>query len=152
MREDIAIKADRQSYLEAVLATLPECVAIVDTDLRIIDVNASGLEMLGAKSIDDLPHAAPLSLISDKNQPAFRRAFEAELNSKENKSSQPVRLELNALDGVLYQLECRFAPLADANGEIGRCDHLPRRNRMVSDIGRFGAIELHTALHSRHSS
>lgn len=118
MRQDIKVKTDRQTYLEAVLATLPECVAIVDRNLQMIDMNQAGLTKIGVERFEDLPEGAPLSLISESHRDIYRDAFTALLNSENPEVSDPFRIELNAVDGSVHLLECRLVPLADEDGAV----------------------------------
>jgi PAS domain-containing protein len=50
--------------MDAILATLPEAVAIIRLDHRLADINPAGLELLGVTSFDDVPQDTPLSLIA----------------------------------------------------------------------------------------
>ena len=59
--------------MDAILATLPEAVAIIRLDHRLADINPAGLELLGVTSFDEVPHEAPLSLID----PAHKRLIKA---------------------------------------------------------------------------
>ncbi|QTD55793.1 PAS domain S-box protein [Parasphingorhabdus cellanae] len=118
MRESMTIDTNRKAYLEAVLATLPECVAIVDRNFRLIDMNQAGLMKVGVEHFEDLPEGAPLSLISRPYRRIYREAFEALLSGEKRSVSEPFRVEIKAVDSTIHLLECRLAPLADENGSI----------------------------------
>ncbi|MEP2101710.1 MAG: PAS domain S-box protein [Parasphingorhabdus sp.] len=118
MRESVTIDTDRQTYLEAVLAALPECVAIVDRNFELIDMNQAGLAKIGVDRFEDLPEGAPLSLISKPYRRIYREAFESALRGGDQEKNLPFRLQINAVDGATHLLECRFAPLADKAGII----------------------------------
>ncbi len=108
---------DRMAYLSAILETLPEAVAIVSLDHRIIDLNPAGLAMVGARSIADVPGQSPLSLLSQASIPVFHEQFQATLNSGDT-THPPVTIEVNSLDGIRRTMECRMARLHDLDGEI----------------------------------
>ncbi len=58
------VEFDRVGFMDAILATLPEAVAIIRLDHRLADINPAGLELLGVTSFDDVPQDTPLSLIA----------------------------------------------------------------------------------------
>ncbi|MEH6758054.1 MAG: PAS domain S-box protein [Parasphingorhabdus sp.] len=110
--------ANRQDYLEAVLATLPECVAIVDRNFQLIDLNKAGLKMIGVEHFDDLPEGAPISLISQPYRDAYRDALKTALSGAKQEKNKPFRIEITAVDGTHHLMDCCLAPLADKNSEI----------------------------------
>lgn len=118
MRENMTVSADRQAYLEAVLSTLPECVAIVDRNFRLIDMNQAGLSMIGVDRLEDIPEGAPLSLIAQPYHRIYRDAFKAIIDGEVPGASDPFRLKIHAVDGTEYLLECRLAPLPSKDGSI----------------------------------
>jgi two-component system sensor kinase FixL len=100
-------------YLTAILETLPDVVAILDSDCRLVDINQSGLEKFGLKSINDLPEA-PLALITPETMPVFRDRFEMTLRG--NGDTRPIRLEIYDRKGVHRVIECRMALMAKREG------------------------------------
>ncbi|WP_211051251.1 PAS domain-containing sensor histidine kinase [Parasphingorhabdus halotolerans] len=118
MGDNISINTDRQAYLEAVLATLPECVAIIDRNFRLIDMNQAGLAKVGVSRFEDLPDGAPLTIISEQCRPVYEEAFRAILIGKKDAIGKPFRIELESVDGIMRLMECRFAPLHDDKGNV----------------------------------
>ncbi len=118
MREDMTVTANRQEYLEAVLATLPECIAIVDRNFKLIDMNQAGLAKIGVERFEDLPEGAPLTLISRPYQRIYRDAFNKLFSGKGGEISEPFRVELNAINSAVHLMECRLAPLLDEHGAV----------------------------------
>lgn len=104
--------------MDAILATLPEAVAIIRLDHRLADINPAGLELLGVTSFDEVPHEAPLSLID----PAHKRLFKAHyLNivaDKRKNGGPPLLLDVHTIDGERRSVECRMAPLKDVDGGL----------------------------------
>lgn len=108
---------DRMAYLKAVLETISDPVAILGADYRLIEINPAGLAMAGAKSIDEVPAESPMLTLSPDSAPAFRQRFEATLEGKAG-NGQPLRVEMNGLDGVHRTMECRMARLDNPDGGI----------------------------------
>lgn len=111
------IAFDRMAYLNAILETLPEAVAIIDLQHRLVDLNPAGLTMVGAKAIGDVPGQSPLSVIAPASIPAFRDRFQATVSGKPD-TAHAIRLEVNSLDGICRVMECRMAPLSNLDGQI----------------------------------
>jgi PAS domain S-box-containing protein len=106
---------DRMAYLKAVLETISDPVAILGADYRLIEINPAGLAMAGAKSIDEVPAEAAMLTLAPESAPAFRQHFEATLKGKTG-NGQPLRVEMNGLDGVHRTMECRMARLDNSDG------------------------------------
>ena len=104
--------------MDAILATLPEAVAIIRLDHRLADINPAGLELLGVTSFDEVPHEAPLSLID----PAHKRQFKAHyLNivaDKRKNGGPPLLLDVHTIDGERRSVECQMAPLKYEDGSL----------------------------------
>jgi two-component system sensor kinase FixL len=108
---------DRMAYLNAILETLPEAVAIIGLDHRLVDLNPAGLAMVGAKSIEDVPGQSPLALLSPESVPAFHERFQAVVSGGDD-HSPPVLIDVKSLDGTCRAVECRMARLRNLDGEI----------------------------------
>jgi two-component system sensor kinase FixL len=108
---------DRMAYLNAILETLPEAVAIIGLDHRLVDLNPAGLAMVGAKSIEDVPAQSPLALLSPESFPAFHKRFQSVISGSDD-HGPPVLIDVNSLDGTCRAVECRMARLYNLDGEI----------------------------------
>ena len=113
-----SIEFDRMSFLNAILATLPEAVAIIGLDHRIAELNPAGLALLGANSMHDIPDDAPLSLIEPAHIPQFKEHFLAATAGGVAGPPEPLFLNVRGLDRSLRSIECRMAPLRDTDGSI----------------------------------
>jgi two-component system, LuxR family, sensor kinase FixL len=110
-----SIAFDRIGYLNAVLETLPEAVAVIDMNHKLVDLNPAGLEMVGAKVMADIPDQSPLSLIAPESVRAFQDLF---LSALSDGKGGPALIGINSLDAVTRVMECRMARLNNLNGGI----------------------------------
>jgi two-component system, LuxR family, sensor kinase FixL len=108
---------DRMAYLKAVLETIADPVAILGADYRLIEINPAGLAMAGAQLIDEVSADSPMLTLAPESAAAFRQHFQATLEGKAG-SGQPLRVEINGLDGVRRTMECRMARLDNSDGGI----------------------------------
>jgi two-component system sensor kinase FixL len=113
-----SIEFDRIAFLNAILATLPEAVAIIGLDHRLAELNAAGLAMLGATSIDEIPHDAPLSLIASADIGQFKAYFQSAISEFPAAQQEPLFLKIHALNGETRSVECRMAALQDVDGSL----------------------------------
>ena len=97
-------------YLNAILETLPDALAIFDAEYRLIDSNQAGLAKFGLEPIDDLPEHSVLAILTPDTMPVFRDRFEMTLRG--NGDTGPIRVEIDDHRGVRRTLEIRMALLA----------------------------------------
>lgn len=109
---------DRMGFLDAILATLPEAVAIIRLDHGLAELNPAGLALLGVSALDDIPKDAPLSLIERRHIPRFKAHFDKAISDSSENLGEPLLLDVNALDGERRSVECRMAPLKDEDGSL----------------------------------
>jgi two-component system sensor kinase FixL len=114
-----SIEFDRVGFLNAILATLPEAVAIIGMDRHLAELNPAGLALLGVTSLDEVPKDAPLSLIAPADVGRFKSHFLAAISQTPGALGAPLFLEVHALDSTTRSVECRMAPLKDVDGTIG---------------------------------
>jgi two-component system sensor kinase FixL len=112
------IEFDRLAFLDAILTTLPEAVAIIGNDYRMAELNPAGLALIGAQSISEVPSHAPLSLIPKAYHARFKVHFAAAIADISTTLNAPLLLEINALDGICRSAECQMAPLKDRHGRV----------------------------------
>ena len=98
--------------LRTVLESEPECVKIVSADGTLEDMNAAGLAMIEAGSIDDVRGCSIYPLIADEYREAFvdlnRRVIAGE--------SCTLEFELDGLEGGKRVVETNAVPLIDPEG------------------------------------
>ncbi|MGB5078423.1 MAG: PAS domain S-box protein [Sphingorhabdus sp.] len=113
-----SIEFDRIGFLDAILATLPEAIAIVGPDLTLSEINPAGLALIGARSASEMPHDDPLSLVAPSCVVSFKKAFDDIISGRSEVIDHPLLLELCGIDGRSRMAECRMASLKGIKGEI----------------------------------
>jgi PAS domain-containing protein len=83
--------------MDAILATLPEAVAIIRLDHRLADINPAGLELLGVTSFDDVPQDTPLSLIAPVHTRLFKKHYMNILADRRKNSGPPLLLDVHTI-------------------------------------------------------
>ncbi len=112
-----SLSRDRTEFLDTILETLPDAVAILNTDLRLIEINHAGLAMLGAKSLEEAASIIPAPAIAPESLPVFTARFEAALSGGGN-ASQVFKIAVRGLDSAIRTMECRIARLDNFYGEV----------------------------------
>jgi diguanylate cyclase (GGDEF)-like protein/PAS domain S-box-containing protein len=103
-----------EQFLRTVIETEPECVKVVDKNGDLIEMNAAGLKMLEADSLEQLKQHKLLNLIL----PEYRDAFVA-LHKRVMKGEQgSLEFEIIGLKGSRRWLETYSAPLPDQNNNV----------------------------------
>ncbi|SIN60754.1 two-component system, LuxR family, sensor kinase FixL [Parasphingorhabdus marina DSM 22363] len=142
--EKTGITADRQSYLEAVLATLPECVAVIDRDHCLIDLNQAGLDLIGVSRFEDLPEGAPLCLIHEQYHEEYLKDLDQVFRCNKQTNFRPIHFEMTSLNGSVHLMECRLAPLFDRNGDteavVSTCRDITDWRAALDRSERSGSI------------
>jgi two-component system cell cycle sensor histidine kinase/response regulator CckA len=104
----------RERLLSTVVDNQPECVKLVDRDGTLLDMNAAGLEMIEADSIEQVRGEQVFNLIA----PEYREAFRALHDKVFRGEGATLEFELIGLKGTRRAMETTAAPLRDDAGEI----------------------------------
>ncbi|MGJ0486391.1 MAG: EAL domain-containing protein [Methylomicrobium sp.] len=103
-----------EQFLRAIIETEPECVKVVDKNGDLIGMNAAGLKMLEADSLDQLQQHKLLDFIL----PEYRQAF-VTLHKRVMKGEQgSLEYEIIGLKGSRRWLETYAAPLPDHQNHV----------------------------------
>jgi two-component system, LuxR family, sensor kinase FixL len=109
-----SVAYDRAAYLNAILQTLPDAVAIIDCDYRLVELNPAGLALIGADTLDDISDRSVLALVSPESLPLFQEQFLATVSGNSS-AAAPQRIEFNNLIGACRTVECRMARLENSD-------------------------------------
>jgi len=111
-----AAEALRQSEerFRAIVETSPECVKLVSSDGQILHMNAAGLAMVGASSLEAVVGQNVYDLIVPEDQERFR-AFNEKVCRGEKGS---LEFEISSLLGGRRQMDTRAVPLSQPDGQV----------------------------------
>jgi len=103
-----------QQFLETIIETEPECVKILNPDGTLELMNRAGLDMIEAKSLEQVKGKKVTGLIAPEDREAFMEV------GKRVFSGEPAELEFDmiGLGGRRLTLETRAVPLHDNDGRI----------------------------------
>ena len=104
----------RERLLRTVVENQPECVKLVDRDGLLLEMNAAGLAMIEADSIEQVRGEQVFNLIA----PEYRDAFRALHDRVFRGEGATLEFELVGLKGTRRAMETTAAPLRDDTGEI----------------------------------
>ena len=98
---------DRISRLVAILDSQPDSVIIFNSESKIIDINPSGLAMLGASSMNDVIGSRFAAFVDN----IFRGVFNETLEKTFAGKTTDVEFNITALDGTRRRVSQRSAPI-----------------------------------------
>src|SRR3989441_5531551 len=105
---------ESEARLRTIIESEPECVKLVDTHGRLLDMNPAGLAMIEAESIDAVRGLPITDVVAPEHRAAFeelhRRVFAGE--------SGTLEFEVIGLRGKRSGLATHAVPLRDSSGTI----------------------------------
>ena len=111
-----AAEALRQSEerFRAIVETSPECVKLVSLDGTILHMNAAGLAMVGAPSLEAVVGQSAYELVVPEDRERFR-----EFNEKVCRGEKgSLEFEISNLLGACRQMDTRAVPLRQPDGQV----------------------------------
>lgn len=99
-----------EQFLRTVIETEPECVKVVDRKGRLINMNAAGLNMLEADSLEAVKQHSLLKFVL----PPYRDSYLALQNRVMKGETGTLEFEIRGLKGTRRWLETHAAPLTDS--------------------------------------
>jgi diguanylate cyclase (GGDEF)-like protein/PAS domain S-box-containing protein len=103
-----------EQFLRAIIETEPECVKVVDKNGDLIDMNAAGLKMLEAASLDQVRQRRLLNFILPEYQEAFLALHQRIMSGEQG----ALEFEIIGLKGTRRWLETYAAPLPDHHNNV----------------------------------
>jgi PAS domain S-box-containing protein len=105
---------ESENYLRTIIQTEPHCVKLLGINGALKSMNASGLEMLEADSLEQVIGKSILRVI---NKP-YRKAFKHLIQNVFTGKSGTLEFEITALKGTHRWMETHAVPLRNAEGKI----------------------------------
>ena len=103
---------ETNEQLRAIIKTTPECMKILARDGTLTFMNPSGLDMIGASSLEEVAGKSIYEIIAPKDRAMFRE-FNERICGGEKGS---LRFDVVGLNGVGHHMETHAAPLRRADG------------------------------------
>jgi PAS domain S-box-containing protein len=105
---------EREARLRAIFESEPECVKILALDGTLLEMNAAGLGMIEAESIDHVRHHCVYPLVVPEHRDAFMALVERVFRGE----SGSLTFEVVGLRGTRRWLETHATPLRDEKSEV----------------------------------
>lgn len=112
IQAEAAARASEQ-HLRAIIDTEPECIKLVDAEGRLIEMNAAGLAMIEADSLEQVAGQTLYKLLL----PEYREAFRTLINSVMQGNKEILAFEIQGLKGTRRWLETHCVPMTTRTGE-----------------------------------
>jgi two-component system CheB/CheR fusion protein len=103
-----------EERLRTIIETEPECVTLLAADGTLLEMNAAGLQMIGAASIDTVQGKNILEFVVPECRGRFTQLTEKVFEGQTGK----LEFELVGLRGKRRWMETHAAPLRGAQGEV----------------------------------
>ncbi|MBL0311537.1 MAG: PAS domain S-box protein [Holophagaceae bacterium] len=128
-----ALQASEQ-HLRAIIEAEPECVKLSDQHGKLLEMNAAGLAMLEADSLQEVQGCGLLAFI----RPEFHAAFSSLHERVVRGGSGSLEFDLTGLKGTRRWLDLRAVPMCGANGQVpmvlGICRDITERKRAEASL------------------
>nr|WP_315393432.1 EAL domain-containing protein [uncultured Duganella sp.] len=102
-----------EQHLRTIIETEPECIKVVDAQGHLLEMNAAGLKILEAGSLEELQK----HVLTDLILPEYRDAFIALHQRVIGGENGHLEFKIEGLKGGQRWLETHAAPMTGANGE-----------------------------------
>jgi diguanylate cyclase (GGDEF)-like protein/PAS domain S-box-containing protein len=106
--------AASEQRLRAIIDNEPECVKVVDSAGKLLQMNRAGLAMLEAESVEAVNASGLINFIADAHRQAFLDLSQRVLQGE----SGVLEFEVVGQGGTRRWLETHAAPLRDAEGKV----------------------------------
>ena len=105
---------DRAERLRAIFDTEPECVKVVGPSGDLLEMNAAGLRMLEADSVDEARQHSLIQFIIPKDRAAFASLHRRVMAGEDG----ILEFEVVGLRGTRRRLETHATPMRNASGQV----------------------------------
>lgn len=102
------------AWLRAIFDTDPECIKVLDSNGRLREINAAGLQILEADSLKEVENRCVYPMIAEEHRTQFRELTEQVFRGE----SGTLKFQIVGLKGTHRRLETHATPLRDAAGNV----------------------------------
>ena len=133
-----------ERWLRAIIDNEPECVKVLASDGRLLEMNASGLAMIEAGSVEEVNARGLLSFVL----PEYRAAFVALHRRVMSGESGLLEFEVVGLRGTHRWLETHAAPIAEPESHkpllLGITRDITERKRAERELSLAASVFTHS--------
>jgi PAS domain S-box-containing protein len=112
-RAETALR-EREQFLRAIFDTTPECIKLVAPDGTLLQMNAAGLKMVGAKTLSSVAGSCVYEIIAPEYRSAFQE-FNERICAGEN---GVLEFDIVGLGGTRRNMETHAVPLEQSDGTL----------------------------------
>jgi len=105
---------ESEERLRLIIETEPECVKIIDTKGKLLEMNSAGLRMLEVESLAELQQYSLLDFILPEYHDSFLEVHHKVMNNEKANWE----FEVKGLKGTLKWLDTKAVPLHDADNKV----------------------------------
>lgn len=105
---------ESEQRLRSIIETEPECIKVVDSRGRLLEMNAAGLAMLEADSLQEAQEQSLMGYIDREYQAVFMSLHQQVMLGE----SGILQFKITGLKGTSRWLETHATPMLDADGKI----------------------------------
>ncbi len=105
---------NHEERLRAMINTLPDCLKVIDTEGRLIDINPAGLQIIKASSPEEVLGRSIIPMIEPEHREDFARTIQRVFNQR---TTEYLHLKIRDLKGEVHYIEGRYMPLRNPAGE-----------------------------------
>lgn len=105
---------ESEQRLRAIIETEPECVAVVDSAMEVLEMNAAGLAMFEADTVAEVRSRGLMSFVEVEHRDAFAALHQRVMAGEHG----TLEYELSGLRGTRRWLAVHAAPMRDAEGRV----------------------------------
>ncbi|SFM04966.1 putative bifunctional diguanylate cyclase/phosphodiesterase [Rugamonas rubra] len=144
-----ALLRKSEQHLRTIIETEPECIKVLDSEGRLLEMNAAGLAILEADSLEQLQRHDLVELVL----PAYRADFTALHQRVMQGGSGTLEFEVRGLRGGTRWMETHAAPMEGEPGEppmlLGITRDVTERKRADAQIQYLAHFDALTGLPNR---
>ncbi len=105
---------ESENRLQTILDTAPECIKLMTPDVRLITMNAAGLTMIEADSLEQIKNQSLLGVIATEQREKAAWLIKEAFNGR----SAEMEFEMTTLKGNRRWCEIHVVPFRNATGDI----------------------------------
>lgn len=106
--------AESETHLRTIVQANPECIKLLDQKGQILEMNPTGLALIGADSLDQVIGKNALSLVVPEHRLAFERLIKRVFEG----NAEKLLFEIKGFKGRRLWMETHCVPLKNTNEDI----------------------------------